>query len=95
MAAGLMAGAASASAHGPFPGPGTTAMTLILSDNVPGNGGVWAIDSVWRTATVTVAGGFPVPPWHCGWNGWGPRRPAMPLPPSCMTRERSARTGAR
>jgi hypothetical protein len=61
MATGLMAGTASASAHGPFPGPGTTAMTLILTNDVPGNGGVWAIDSVWRTATVTVAGGFPGP----------------------------------
>ena len=76
MATGLIAGTASASTHGSFPGPGTTAMTLILTNNVPGNGGPWAIDSVWRTATVTVAGGFPVSPWHCGWNGWGP-------PPTC------------
>ncbi len=77
LATGLWAGAASASTQGPFPVPNATATTFIFSNNVPGNGGVWASDAVWRTATVTFAGGFAVAPWNCGWNGWG-------SPPPCF-----------
>jgi hypothetical protein len=78
MATGLMAGAASASTSTPRPLPSVTAVTFIFSNNVPGNGGVWASDRVWRTATVTFAG-FAVAPWHCGWKG-----PASGPPPPCF-----------
>jgi len=71
MATGVMAGAANASTHFPFPVPRATATTFIVSNNVPGGGGPWATSQVWRTATVTFAGGLPVAPWHCGWNGGG------------------------
>ena len=76
MATGLMAGAANASTSHPGPLPSTTAKTFIVTIHVPGNGGPWASDAVWRTATVTFLG-FRVSPSHCGWNGSG-------APPPCF-----------
>jgi hypothetical protein len=70
LATGLMAGAANASTHDGFPGPTTTAVTFVVTPNVPGGGGPWASSQVWRAASVTFSGGLPVPPWHCGWT-WG------------------------
>jgi len=78
MATGLMAGAANASTQAPFPVPNATAITFIVSNNVPGGGGPWATSQVWRTATVTFTGGVPVAPWHCAGIGWTPHYPVPP-----------------
>ena len=72
MATGLTAGAAQASttaASGTFNQWPVTARTWVSTPDVPGNGGVWAGESVLRTATVS--GGYPVAPSYCG-ETWGP-----------------------
>jgi hypothetical protein len=67
LAAGLMAGTASASTDGgPYaPWHTTTAVTYVVTYQVPGGGGPWAEGRVWRDASVTLTG-WSVPSWNCG-----------------------------